>query len=335
MRIGATTAREIINETYIAIWENYPNVCVSVDGKHIRIQQPYHGGSAYYNYENYNSIVLQAVVDAEGNFLFVDVGEAGRYSDGGVFAVSNSGKNFIEQTLNLPQPRKIDPAKEIEFPYIQSESGLREAYMDSNDELGKWLKQVFALPFLACHEVNEAFTVLISICPNNSVGYLFSDYILKNYIEDECLFPPELWTEKPSMNPRTTNGPESFHHTYNGQFYHPHPHIYLVIKVLMEFQSATETNIRSIALYNDRKILKEKEKECMEFTINAYNNHSGSLWLDACPARSFVISSRSCQCALPLLFAQIVRVRTYYIGVSPFKDNTVVLLSPFRYRLLT
>jgi len=138
MRIGATTAREIINETCIAIWEvlspiylmtnptpekwrnisekfeefwNYPNVCGSVDGKHIRIQQPYHGGSAYYNYKNYNSIVLQAVVYAEGNFLFVDVGEAGRHSDGGVFAASNFGKNFIEQTLNLPQPRKIDMAK--------------------------------------------------------------------------------------------------------------------------------------------------------------------------------------------------------------------------------
>jgi len=43
-------------------------------------------------YKNYNSIVLQAVVDAEGNFLFVDVREAGRHSDGGVFATSNFGR---------------------------------------------------------------------------------------------------------------------------------------------------------------------------------------------------------------------------------------------------
>lgn len=74
--------------------------------------------------------------------------------------------------------------------------------MNSNDELGKWLKLFCALPFLACHEVNEAFTELISNCPNDSAGYLFSDYILKNYIEDECLLPPELWAEKPLMSPR-------------------------------------------------------------------------------------------------------------------------------------
>lgn len=81
MHIGATTAREIINETCISIWEvlfpiylkskptpenwrqiseqfkdlwNYPNVYGSLDGKRIRIQQPYHEGSAYYNYKNYN-----------------------------------------------------------------------------------------------------------------------------------------------------------------------------------------------------------------------------------------------------------------------------------------
>ncbi|KAF0716852.1 Uncharacterized protein FWK35_00029148 [Aphis craccivora] len=50
---------------------------------------------------------------------------------------------------------------------IQSESSLRESYINTNDELGKWL----------------------------------NDYILNNYIGDKCLVPPELWVEKPSMNP--------------------------------------------------------------------------------------------------------------------------------------
>lgn len=145
MRIGTTTAREIISETCSAIWEvlspiylmtsptqekwqkvadqfedlwNYPNVCGCVDGKHIRIQKPYDKGSAFYNYKSYHSIVLQAVVDAEGNFLIIDVGEAGRQSDGGVFTASNFGRNFIEQTLNLPQPRRLDRENETLFPYV-------------------------------------------------------------------------------------------------------------------------------------------------------------------------------------------------------------------------
>jgi len=106
-----------ISKKFEESW-NYPNVWGSVDGKHIHIQQLYHGRLAYFNYKNYNSIVLQAVINAEGIFLFVDLGEAWRHSDGGVFAASNFGKNFIEQTLNFPQPQKIDPEKEIEFPYV-------------------------------------------------------------------------------------------------------------------------------------------------------------------------------------------------------------------------
>ncbi|VVC42583.1 Hypothetical protein CINCED_3A006660 [Cinara cedri] len=122
------------------------------------------------------------------------------------------------------------------------------------------------------NEVNETSTELLSVCPND-VGYLFTDYILKNYIVDECLFSPELWAEKPSMNPRTSNASESFHRTYNARFHHPHPHIYLVLKVLMEFQLEIETKIKSITLFNDEKILNAKEKERMEFTMNAYNKY--------------------------------------------------------------
>jgi len=48
----------------------------------------------------------------------MDVGETGRYSGGDIFAASNFGKDIIEQTLNLPQPQKIDPMKEILFPYV-------------------------------------------------------------------------------------------------------------------------------------------------------------------------------------------------------------------------
>lgn len=67
---------------------------------------------------------------------------------------------------------------------------------------------------------------------------------------------------------RTTNSLESFHRIYNSKFYHTHPHYYYVIKVLLEFQSDTETKIRSITMYNDIKKLNAKQKERIEFTIN-------------------------------------------------------------------
>lgn len=144
-RIGATTAGKIVSETCAAIWDtlspiymmteptpekwmtianrfeelwNYQNCCGTIDGKHIRIEAPWNCGSAYYNYKNFHSIVMQAVVDADANFLIVDVGEVGRNSDGGVFAASNFGRRFIDQNLNLPLPRQLDPEKATLFPYV-------------------------------------------------------------------------------------------------------------------------------------------------------------------------------------------------------------------------
>jgi hypothetical protein len=84
---------------------------------------------------------------------------------------------------------------------INSEQRLRTAYTN-NDELGKWLKLFFGLPFLSPHEIENVFIELVSICPNLDIGCLFSDYILKTYVEDHYLFPPKIWAQEPSENPR-------------------------------------------------------------------------------------------------------------------------------------
>jgi len=70
--------------------------------------------------------------------------------------------------------------------------------MDNSNELGKWLKIFFGLAFISPEEVVNAFHELISICPNDD-GFIFSDYILHNYIEDHCQFPPNIWAEIPSL----------------------------------------------------------------------------------------------------------------------------------------
>jgi len=79
---------------------------------------------------------------------------------------------------------------------------LRSAYKDNNDELGQWLKLFFGLPFLLPTDIDDAFIQLMTICPDLEVGSLFSDYVLTTYIEDDSLFPPILWAQVPSLNPR-------------------------------------------------------------------------------------------------------------------------------------
>ncbi|KAF0689847.1 Uncharacterized protein FWK35_00036858, partial [Aphis craccivora] len=155
---------------------------------------------------------------------------------------------------------------------INSDSVLRLAYKKKDDALGNWLKMFFGLAFLPSHEVSDAFVELISVCPDEIACTEFSDYIFNNYIDDGSQFPPNIWAEEPTFNPRTTNAAESFHRTYNSQFYKAHPHIHLVIIVLQETQAETITKMQSIASNNNKKI-SVIENQKINFTIKAYQEY--------------------------------------------------------------
>jgi hypothetical protein len=143
-RIAPSTVSSIIKETTPVIWMvlleqgyinppnleeewvdiasefdlqwDFPNCLGAIDGKHVTIQAPANSGSKYFNYKKSFSIVLMAVCDANYRFTLVDVGEAGRQSDGGVFSNSNLGYSINNKTLNFPGPKKIKNSMET-FPY--------------------------------------------------------------------------------------------------------------------------------------------------------------------------------------------------------------------------
>ena len=130
-RLGKATVSKIIRETCGAIWTalsktyvkfpttpeewkciakefynewNFPNCLGAIDGKHVMIECPSYGGSAYYNYKNFHSIVLLAVCDAKYCFSFVDIGAYGGTNDASILSSSALGKSFENNTLSIPEP---------------------------------------------------------------------------------------------------------------------------------------------------------------------------------------------------------------------------------------
>ncbi|KAG5862374.1 hypothetical protein JTB14_008837 [Gonioctena quinquepunctata] len=95
---------------------NFPNCIGAIDGKHINIRKPPGSGSYYFNYKNSFSVVLMAVVNANYEFIMVDVGANGRVSDG-VFSNMEFYKRLVSNKLHIPQPDD-SPNCEIKQPYV-------------------------------------------------------------------------------------------------------------------------------------------------------------------------------------------------------------------------
>lgn len=88
------------------LWQ-FPNCLGAIDGKHIRIRPPPNSGSHYYNYKKFHSIVLMAVADANLMITYIDVGENGRMSDGGIWGRSSLKSALDHGRLNIPVPKPL------------------------------------------------------------------------------------------------------------------------------------------------------------------------------------------------------------------------------------
>lgn len=112
-----TTAMfEQICSDYWNMW-NFPNCCGALDGKHVMVQKPKGGGSLYRNYKDRDSVVLMAMCDARYRFTFVDIGQYGGRSDGGVFA-STALSSAMEKDPNLFPPSKPLPGEQHLVPHF-------------------------------------------------------------------------------------------------------------------------------------------------------------------------------------------------------------------------
>ncbi|RVE45037.1 hypothetical protein evm_010316 [Chilo suppressalis] len=95
----------------------FPNCIGAVDGKHCVIQAPIKSGSDFFNYKSTFSVVLMAIVDANYNFIFADVGAQDRISDGGVFRNTSLYQKLQKIELNIPNDRNL-PGRQQDVPFV-------------------------------------------------------------------------------------------------------------------------------------------------------------------------------------------------------------------------
>ncbi|XP_049304029.1 putative nuclease HARBI1 [Bactrocera dorsalis] len=96
---------------------NFPNCIGAMDGKHVAITKPPGTGSFYFNYKKFFSIVLMAVVNANYEFLMVDVGKNGRASDAGIFSDSLFFMSLKNNELKIPS-KECPPGCDTALPYV-------------------------------------------------------------------------------------------------------------------------------------------------------------------------------------------------------------------------
>jgi len=78
--------------------------------------------------------------------------------------------------------------------------------------------------------VSDGFVALMTDASHGAET--FTNYILKmTFVGKNNSFPPYLWTESQSSDPRTTNGPEAFYRDFNSRFYTSHLNYFSIINI--------------------------------------------------------------------------------------------------------
>jgi hypothetical protein len=97
---------KIVGKEFENKW-NFPHCIGAIDGKHVETRKPPGTGSYYFNYKHSLRIVLMAIVNANYEFIMVDVGANGRFSDGSVFSNKLLFEKLLSKQLCIPQSDNI------------------------------------------------------------------------------------------------------------------------------------------------------------------------------------------------------------------------------------
>lgn len=142
-RIGHTTIGKLLRRVCSAIWvclreesfpeltaarwmeisegfqkySQYSNCLGAIDGKHVRIRKPRMSGSLFYNYKNFFSIVLLAIVDANYKLIYIDVCTFEKDLDITIFEKTPFYKKLENNELNIPRSQPLPDTAGPNMPY--------------------------------------------------------------------------------------------------------------------------------------------------------------------------------------------------------------------------
>ena len=115
-----------IADKFLLRW-NWPHTGGAVDGKHIAIRKPKDGGSMYFNYKKYHSIILLGVADADCKFVYVNIGSPGMSSDSTIWTLSRFRAHIEAGTIGFPEPITLagdenENSRKIEFHLVADDA---------------------------------------------------------------------------------------------------------------------------------------------------------------------------------------------------------------------
>ncbi|XP_068225317.1 putative nuclease HARBI1 [Palaemon carinicauda] len=187
--------KKIADDFYL-LW-NFPNCGGAIDGKHVSIVPPSNSGSYYFNYKGYFSVVLMAIVNANLEFLMVDVGKNGRISDGGIIEDTVFYKKLIEGTLNLPQNNETKYGLNFVFigdeafalhEHLQNPFPQRELTYEKkiyNYRLSR-ARRVVENAFGVLSNVFRVFHTSIALKPEKIDRVVLASCVLHNFLRRNC-----------------------------------------------------------------------------------------------------------------------------------------------------